>query len=80
MARTTAKVFMHGGSQAVRLPKEFRFEVAEVEIRRDGDEVILAPRRKGRTGLWQRIDAIGCADDQLDYPPQPVLQERDFGD
>ena len=38
---STAKVFMTGRSQAVRLPKEFRFEGTEVEIFRRGDEVIL---------------------------------------
>ncbi len=30
----TAKLFKHGGSQAVRLPKDFRFDTAEVRIRR----------------------------------------------
>ena len=39
----TAKVFWSGRSQAVRLPKEFRFDVAEVSIRREGDAVILEP-------------------------------------
>lgn len=76
MAR--AKIFKHGGSQAVRLPKEFRFEVAEVEARKEGDSVILEPRKKGGPDLWRRIDAIGDGE-QLEYPPQPVLQERDFG-
>ena len=38
-----AKLFMNGRSQAVRLPKEFRFEGAEVEVRRDGDSVVLSP-------------------------------------
>jgi virulence-associated protein VagC len=38
-----AKLFTHGGSQAVRLPKAFRFEGAEVTVRRDGDAVILEP-------------------------------------
>lgn len=33
-------------SQAVRLPKEFRFEGTEVQIRRDGDKVILEPMTK----------------------------------
>lgn len=37
----TAKVFQHGGSQAVRLPKEFRFDVPEVTIQRRGDAVVL---------------------------------------
>lgn len=38
-----AKVFAHGGSQAVRLPKEFRFEVGEVWVRRVGADVVLSP-------------------------------------
>jgi antitoxin VapB len=39
----TAKVFWSGRSQAVRLPKEFRFDATEVSIRRDGRAVILEP-------------------------------------
>lgn len=39
----TAKVFKSGNSQAVRLPKEFRFEVEEVEITREGDAIVLRP-------------------------------------
>jgi antitoxin VapB len=39
----TAKLFKHGGSQAVRLPKEFRFEGSEVVIERRGNEVVLKP-------------------------------------
>ena len=76
MAR--AKIFKHGGSQAVRLPKEFRFEVGEVDARREGDAVILEPRRKGGPGLWERIDAIGSKDDHLEYPLQPAMRELDF--
>ena len=38
------KVFQSGNSQAVRLPKEFRFDVNEVEIFRRGDEVVLRPK------------------------------------
>jgi antitoxin VapB len=37
-----AKLFTHGGSQAVRLPKEFRFEGTEVHVRRVGNEVVLS--------------------------------------
>ncbi|MGH9360441.1 MAG: antitoxin [Thermoanaerobaculia bacterium] len=44
----TAKLFQHGGSQAVRLPKEFRLEGTEVEIERRGDEVVLRPKPKPR--------------------------------
>lgn len=38
-----AKIFWTGRSQAVRLPKEFRFEGTEVRISRDGEKVILEP-------------------------------------
>ena len=41
---TTAKIFRHGGSQAVRLPKAFRFEGTEVSIERRGNEVVLTPK------------------------------------
>ena len=39
----TAKVFMTGRSQGVRLPKEFRFKSNEVRIRKEGNAVILEP-------------------------------------
>ncbi len=41
---SVAKLFTHGGSQAVRLPKEFRFDGTEVHVRRVGDDVVLSPR------------------------------------
>jgi antitoxin VapB len=43
---TTAKLFKHGGSQAVRLPKAFRFEGTEVIIEKQGDAVVLKPKRR----------------------------------
>lgn len=43
----TAKIFLNGRSQAVRLPKAFRFEgVTEVFIERDGDRIILTPGKR----------------------------------
>jgi antitoxin VapB len=39
---STAKLFTHGGSQAVRLPKDFRFEGTEVHVRRVGADVVLS--------------------------------------
>lgn len=53
-----ARLFWNGRSQAVRLPFEFRFEGDEVEIRREGDAVILEPVRK-RTwppGYWAWVE------------------------
>lgn len=78
-----AKLFTHGGSQAVRLPKAFRFDGAEVTVRREGDAVILepAPPKPPRTraeleAMFDRIRALGGAD----FPDreQPPEQERDF--
>lgn len=40
----TAKIFMNNRSQAVRLPKDFQFNVQEVFIRKEGSDVILSPR------------------------------------
>ena len=41
--RTVARVFMTGRSQAVRLPKEFRFDTDRVIVRREGRHVVLSP-------------------------------------
>jgi antitoxin VapB len=49
-----AKIFWSGRSQAVRLPKEFRFDSDEVRIRRHGAAVILEPM----TEDWAWLDAI----------------------
>lgn len=50
-----ARVFKSGNSQAVRLPKEFRFEVDEVDISRRGSEVIL---RLPKRSLSRAFDAL----------------------
>lgn len=50
----TAKLFWSGRSQAVRLPKEFRMEGAEVRIRKQGAAVILEPVASD----WAWLDAI----------------------
>lgn len=42
----TAKIFQSGRSQAVRLPKKFRFETDEVVIQKLGDAVLLVPKEK----------------------------------
>jgi antitoxin VapB len=56
---TTAKLFRNGRSQAVRLPKEFRFEGDEVRIRRMGESVVLEPvTRKGKADEWAWLDEL----------------------
>ena len=56
MSSKTAKLFVNGGSQAVRLPAEFRFKGSEVYIRRDqvSGEVILS------TKTGQRVERFLC--------------------
>lgn len=71
----TARVFWSGRSQAVRLPKEFRFEGDEVRIRRHGAAVILEPIPKD----WAWLDALSDpvdADFQQAATEQPAAQER----
>jgi len=75
-----AKLFTHGGSQAVRLPKAFRFEGKEVFVRREGDAVILEPVKATQTWdeFWAEIDALN-ADEPFPYPePQPIGGEPGF--
>lgn len=51
-----AKLFLHGRSQAVRLPKEFRFEGTEVYVRRVGADVVLSSRPKA--SMQTLLDAL----------------------
>jgi antitoxin VapB len=67
----TAKLFMHGRSQAVRLPKEFRFAGTEVKVSKVGDRVILEPLAKEHPRpIWDAIDALG------DEPFMPEGREQ----
>ena len=72
-----AKLFTHGGSQAVRLPKAFRFDGSEVRIRKDGDKVILEPVKRDMVAFWAEIDALAeAAGEEFPYPPkQPPLPD-----
>jgi antitoxin VapB len=75
---STAKLFMHGRSQAVRLPKEFRFEGLEVRVSRVGDKVILEPMEKPPFDYdaWRaRLDALGARDFLPDgLPDDPPVE------
>ncbi|WP_262032433.1 antitoxin [Microvirga sp. Mcv34] len=69
-----ARVFWSGRSQAVRLPKEYRFAGEEVRIRRHGNAVILEPVATD----WSWLDAIAgrMSEDFLpngrEQPPMPL--------
>jgi len=54
----TAKIFMNGRSQAVRLPAEFRFSVREVFIERQGDAVIIRPKPLGWDDFFARPSQV----------------------
>ena len=67
-----ATLFMNGRSQAVRLPKEFRFEGTHVYVRKEGDRVILSPG----DDRWERfLAAFGSSPDFPDRD-QGTPQER----
>ena len=55
---TLTRIFQSGNSQAVRLPKEFRFDVNEVEILRRGDEVILRPVPVSGAAVFDALAAL----------------------
>jgi antitoxin VapB len=77
----TAKLFTHGRSQAVRLPKEFRFEGLEVRVTKVGDRVILEPLTPAAVP-WALIDQLGDAPfmpqgrEQPETPPDRLVFDR----
>ena len=70
----TAKVFKSGNSQAIRLPKEFRLNVKEVEISRQGEDIVI--RKKKKPTLVDAFHALRSmpddffAEGRVDPPPQ----------
>lgn len=75
----TAKIFKHGRSQAVRLPKEFRLPGTEVRVRRIGRAVLLEPlerNAKDIKAIFAEIDRLGGADflpeGRPEQPPMPA--------
>lgn len=71
-----AKLFTSGGSQAVRLPAEFRFVSKEVFINRVGDRVVLSPKPDS----WAEYLASGprVTSDFLDDVTDLPVQDREF--
>jgi len=60
---------MTGRSQAVRLPKQYRFKTKVVTVRRDGEKLILEPVKESKwpSGFW---DKIKIKDRTFKRPPQ----------
>jgi antitoxin VapB len=67
MKGKTAKLFWTGRSQAVRLPKEFRFDGDTVLVRREGNAVILEPARGWPEGY---VESFTGVPDDFVRPPQ----------
>ncbi len=75
---TLARVFQSGNSQAVRLPKEFRFDVDQVEIFRRGDEIILRAVNLNGSAIFDaltKFPADFMDQGRDDLPPQ---EREDF--
>lgn len=71
----TAKIFQNGQSQAVRLPKEFRFEDSEVFIKKSGNVVQLIPRSDSWNVLFGSLKKFSR--DFMEERVQPELDKRE---
>jgi antitoxin VapB len=70
----TAKLFMNGRSQAVRLPKGFRFEGEEVFVKKMGNAVVLLPRRGSWETLYESLSAF--SEDFMEERRQPSQEQE----
>lgn len=70
---TYARVFQSGNSQAIRLPKEFRLDVDQVEIFRRGDEIVLREKPVSATTIFDALRNLPedfMEEGRQDEPPQ----------
>lgn len=75
-----ASLFMNGGSQAVRLPRAYRFAGTHVLVRQEGRAVILEPAEPAGwpEGYWEGLAALGPVTDDFDAPARlPDSSHRD---
>ena len=71
----TAKIFINGRSQAVRLPKDFRFSGSDVFINKIGNIVILIPKDDPWASLVDSLDQF--TDDFMESRDQPLQGSRE---
>ena len=68
----TASIFKNGKNQAIRLPKDFEFEgVTELTITKEGESVILTPKRKS----WTSFNQVEVADAQFLSERPEIIEE-----
>jgi len=73
---TTAKIFPNGQSQAVRIPKEFRFEnQQEVFVAKEGEAIVLFPKKSKFNILFDSLDNF--SDDFMKKRTQPPQDNRE---
>ena len=70
----TARLFKNGRSQAVRLPKEFRFDGDRVYVKRVGNAVVLLPYRDSWDGLFESLGRF--SEGFMEDREQPVGEEE----
>ncbi len=73
LALDTAKVFTTGRSQAVRLPKAYRFNTKEVTIERKGNAVILRPKVQSKDEWWAEMEKILASFEGM---PEEIERDR----
>ena len=83
--KAVAKIFQHGRSQAVRLPKEFRLPGKEVRVRWIGSAVLLEPidEKFDMDAWWAKIDEyrdIPFMPEGREQPPMPIDDRKYFDD
>ena len=77
---TTAKLFKNGRSQAVRLPRELRFEGDRVRVRRAGRGVLLEPMFTDASEWFAELDRLSSEPFMPEGRQQPRTPRRDVFD
>jgi antitoxin VapB len=80
---TEAAIFMSGNSQAIRLPKSFRFNGKSVEIFRRGNEVVLREKRQTLAEVLRDLSPVNkedaeAFDQALEHIRSKMAQDRDW--
>jgi len=73
-----AKLFQNGSSQAVRLPREFRFKGDKVRIRREGRSVVLEPVMDDPEAWLAELRSVASDPDFMKERNQPKAPKREI--
>jgi antitoxin VapB len=71
----SAKLFQNGKSQAVRLPKEYRFHGSKVYLKRMGNAIILIPEHDSWQSMVESLTLF--SEDFMTERTQPMVEERE---